>query len=169
MVVGNGPEDEAKERVKSSTKQREEVAHGWNDLCKDEAQDPDNGSDTNPQTPSNDSVRVLVVRVLEETLVDVLGCHVGVDCTDDDRWNNDECERSLLVGFLQRSKSRSSGVLTQVVEADHGGYSEEDQRRNCKGSEGFGEVLGTAQFRNECWEENLRHQEERNRKEGIVN
>lgn len=53
LPVSNGEEYKAEERVEGSAEQGQEVPHAWDDLRKDEADDPDDDHDCRPDALVN--------------------------------------------------------------------------------------------------------------------
>lgn len=161
MVVRDSEEDEAKEAVEGGAKKGEEIAHGRNDLGEDEADDPDANHDNNPHTPADECVGVSVSGVAHQATVDILRSDIGVNDSDDDRGDDNEGERTLLVVvWAQRSKSWSGGVLAEIAEADRWWYDEQEGRDCGEDVQSLGKVLGLLHLRNEGWEEDLGDPEE---------
>lgn len=156
VVVGHGPVDEAVERVKGSSQEGQEVAHGGDDRCEDESDCPDTSGDENPRSPALDCVAVLVRRVAHNSAVNVLSCDVGVDGTDDQGRHDDGAKRDLLVHLLEGAECRCSSVLAQEGESESGRNDEQDEGHNGKGSQSLGEILRATHFTDESREEQLR-------------
>jgi len=97
VIVGDSEEHEAEEAVKCGAEEGEKVAHAWDDFRKNEAREPDGNHQTDPNTPSDDCVRVGVARFAQDTVEDEFGGDVSVDDADDDGRDDDEDEGSLLV------------------------------------------------------------------------
>ena len=64
--VCSAPEDPSEERIKQGTHQGQQIREERNDLSNDEPEDPKDGQNSSPGSPSNDRVLCLVLRVAED-------------------------------------------------------------------------------------------------------
>lgn len=171
------PEDEAKERVEGGRHDTKERTHTWNDttgrhrlarviirltdvqnysLSENEANTPNEDVDYDPGTPSNDTVRVHVRGLAQNTLEDKLGRNVGVERADDDGRDKHERESRLpSPRFRKRSDNGSCRILAAVIVADSSSDGEKNELGNGQCSESLGEILGSLHLSDERRVENL--------------
>ncbi len=97
-------------------------------LAKDESDKPDEDDDPDPDSPPYHRVRVGVLRVPEDSLVQELAGDVGVDGPDDQGGDEHEGERGFACPrFGERADDRGGGVLADVEVPDCGGHTEGSQ------------------------------------------
>lgn len=161
LIVSDSEEDEAEEGIEGSTKKGEKVTHRWNHLGEYKRDEPNANHQENPDTPADKGVAMCVSRVTHDPEVDEFGRNIGIDDADDESWDDDEGEGSLLVGDnAQTAECWSSGILAKVSEADRWWNNEKKGRDTSKDGESLGEVLWLFHLRDEGWEKNLRNPEE---------
>lgn len=157
MVVGHGPVDETEEGIERSRHHRQEITHRGDDtgrtisivlttrlgdsLSEDEGDGPDENGETNPDSPSDDGMRVDVSRVSENSSVHEFTSDVGVDGADDDCGEEDKGEGRLSGPWLgERADNGCSGILAQEVVPNSGGDTEEDELHDGKRGKGFRKI-----------------------------
>lgn len=168
MPERDGPEYEAEERVESGRHDAKERTHTWNDISKNKGNTPDEGDDSDPRTPPNNTVRVHVRGLAQSTLEDKLGSDIGVEGANDDSRDKHERESRLpSPRFRERSDDRSCRILTGVVVADSSGDGEKNELGNGQCSEGLGEILGSSHLGNKRRIENLTDPKESDVQDGV--
>lgn len=119
LPIGDGEIDEAKEGIEGGAEEREEITHGGDYLCENEADEPDYGHDCCPDAPAEDGVAVCVAGFTHHTEVNEFGTDVCVDGADNDGRDDDEGEGGFSVNDgAEGTEGRGGGVLTQVAETD---------------------------------------------------
>jgi hypothetical protein len=99
-----------------------------------------------------------VARLAHDAVEDELGRDVGVDHSNDQSGNNDECEGGLLVrNNTQTPECWCGGVLSKISESNGRGNDEQQSGDACQDSQGLGEVLWPFHLADKSWEENLRN------------
>lgn len=162
------PEDEAKERVEGGRHDTKERTHTWNDISENEANTPNEDVDYDPGTPSNDTVRVHVRGLAQNTLEDKLGRNVGVERADDDGRDKHERESRLpSPRFRKRSDNGSCRILAAVIVADSSSDGEKNELGNGQCSESLGEILGSLHLSDERRVENLTDPKESDVQDGV--
>lgn len=125
-------------------------------LSKNERNTPDEGDDSDPRTPSNNTVRVHVRGLAQNTLEDKLGSNIGVEGANDDSGDKHEREGRLpSPRFRERSDNRSCRILARVVVADSSSDGEKNKLGNGQCSEGLREILGSSHLGDKRRIENL--------------
>ena len=160
LPICDRKEDETEEGVEGGAKKGEEIPHARNDFREDESDSPDTGHNQSPNTPSDDRVTVCVPRVAHYSEVDELCTDVRVDDANDEGRNDNESERTFLIGFhTQTTESWRCGVLAQVSKSNRWGNNKQEDRNCNKDSQGFGKVLRSFHLGYKGGEEDLRNPE----------
>ncbi|KFY73656.1 hypothetical protein V499_06278 [Pseudogymnoascus sp. VKM F-103] len=155
--IRHAPEDESEEGVEKRRHQGQQVREERDDLRDDESPQPRQGEDTSPSRPSDDGMRGLVNRALEDAEKDETGGDGGVEDAEEDESGDHEGEGHLLVDLVSEGAEGGGGhVLVPGVDVDdRADDGEDDDLGDSDGPEGFGEVLGLAHFGDEAGEGDL--------------
>lgn len=130
-------------------------------LSKNKGNTPNEGDDSDPRTPPNNTVGVHVLGLAQNTLEDKFGSDVGVEGSNDNSWDKHERESRLpSPRFRERSNNRSCRILAGVVVADSSSDGEKNELGNGQCSEGLGEILGSSHLGDKRRIENLTNPKE---------
>lgn len=130
-------------------------------LSKNKGNTPNEGDDSDPRTPPNNTVGVHVLGLAQNTLEDKFGSDVGVEGSNDNSWDKHERESRLpSPRFRERSDNRSCRILAGVVVADSSSDGEKNELGNGQCSEGLGEILGSSHLGDKRRIENLTNPKE---------
>lgn len=130
-------------------------------LSKNKGNTPNEGDDSDPRTPPNNTVGVHVLGLAQNTLEDKFGSDVGVEGSNDNSWDKHERESRLpSPRFRERSDNRSCRILAGVVVADSSSDGEKNELGNGQCSEGLGEILGSSHLSDKRRIENLTNPKE---------